>query len=89
MTSRASKRGAERLIIRSDTPPTQLPLPPPRRFALSPATYSPQRHDAANFSMDGPEAREGLLNVTDLQTCAFDLGSSCLLDWVGWRGLTL
>lgn len=38
-----------------------------QRFALSPINFSPQRRDAARFSMDGPGAREGLFNLTSLQ----------------------
>ena len=38
-----------------------------RRFALSPINFSPRRRDAARFSMDGPGARNGLFNLTDLQ----------------------
>lgn len=38
------------------------------RFGLSPINFSPQRRDAARFSMDGPGARDGLFNLTDLQS---------------------
>ena len=38
-----------------------------QRFVLSPINFSPGRRDAARFSMDGPGAREGLFNLTDLQ----------------------
>ena len=37
------------------------------RFVLSPTNFSPKRKDAKSFSMDGPTARAGLLNLTDLQ----------------------
>jgi hypothetical protein len=38
-----------------------------QRFVLSPINFSPRRRDAARFSMDGPGARDGLFNLTDLQ----------------------
>ncbi len=38
------------------------------RFVLSPINFSPRRRDAARFSMDGPGARDGLFNLTDLQS---------------------
>lgn len=38
-----------------------------QRFVMSPINFSPKRRDAARFSMDGPGAREGLFNLTDIQ----------------------
>ncbi|EWM24843.1 CD36 antigen [Nannochloropsis gaditana] len=43
------------------------------RFGLSPLNFSPRRRDAALYSMDGPRAREGLLNMTDIKGAPFFL----------------
>lgn len=63
------------------------------KFGLSPLTFSPQRADAAGFSMLSAKngGREGVFNLTDLQTMPAFLSPPHFfgkVEWEGWREMS-